>query len=69
LKIVNINFPNLVIQASLVSKFIFPTCLRYCWVHVASSTWNALWSWNTNKGRLQKQVQKATWKFVDNLIE
>jgi len=40
-----------------------------CWVRVTSSTWNVLWSWNTNKGRPQKQDQKATSKFVDNLIE
>jgi len=23
-----------------------------CWVRVASSTWNVLWPWNTNKRRL-----------------
>ena len=40
-----------------------------CWVRVASSTWNVLWLWNTNKGRLQKQVQKTTWKFSANVIE
>jgi len=32
----------------------------YCWVRLGSSTWNVLWLWNTNKERLQKQVQKAT---------
>jgi len=36
---------------------------------LASSTWNISWLWNTNKGRPQKQVQKATWKFVDNFIK
>jgi len=24
----------------------------YCWVRVASSTWNVSWLWKTNKGRL-----------------
>jgi len=36
---------------------------------VASSTWNVLWLWNTNKERLQKQVQKTTWKLAEYLIK
>jgi len=40
-----------------------------CWVRLGSSTWNILWLWNTKKGRLQKQVQKTTWKFSANVIE
>jgi len=40
-----------------------------CWVRVASSAWSVLWLRNTNRERLQKQVQKTTWKFVDNLIK
>jgi len=23
-----------------------------CWVHLGSSTWNVLWSWNNNERRL-----------------
>jgi len=40
----------------------FCTWLGMCWVRVASSTWNVLRFWNTNKGRfqlLQQQVKKA----------
>jgi len=40
-----------------------------CWVRVASSTWNVLWLWNTNKGRPQTQVQKTTWRIGNNIIE
>jgi len=43
--------------------------LPYCWACVASSTWSVLWLRNTNRERLQKQVQKTTWKFADNLIK
>jgi len=43
--------------------------LNICWVRVASSTWNVLRLWNTNKERPQNQVQEVTGKFVDNLIE
>jgi len=45
------------------------TFFRLCWVRLGSSTWNVLWFWNTNKGRLQKQVQKTTWEFSANVIE
>jgi len=30
----------------------------YCWVRVASSTWNVLWLWNTNKERLKSKFRK-----------
>jgi len=40
-----------------------------CWIRVASSTWNVLRLWNTNKERPQKQVQKVIWKFANNLRE
>jgi len=40
-----------------------------CWVRIASSTWSVLSLRNTNRERLQKQVQKITWKFADNLIK
>jgi len=41
----------------------------YCWVRLGSSTWNVLWLWNTNKERFQKQVHKAAWKLIDNIIK
>jgi len=37
------------------------TLIWECWVRVASSTWSVLWLRNTNRKRLQKQVQKTTW--------
>jgi len=56
--------------ATLVSSYTFcnQSVLMSC-VRVASSTWNVLWLWNTNKGRPQQQVPKATWKFAGNLIK
>jgi len=50
------------------ARVTFRLLISICWVRVASSTWSVLWLRNTNRKRLQKQVQKTTWKFADHLI-
>jgi len=51
----------------------FYNCLTYEWRRIVLLRSHCilnsvLWLRNTNKERLQKQVQKSTWKFGDNLI-